>query len=561
MTTTTTPTITPSIWDLLKNREPESIHPWLRWHPSQIHDCVRARGEAMPAPLSAAELDEMREFHQRCGAGEDSLSALASLGSPGARVVVAGQQAGILAGPLYSVYKAIGAIKLARDLARRHPGLKFVPVFWVASEDHDFPEVRRAMWPGSGGEIEEVLIDHPQWKPGRMVGRLQCDSIAENLIGRIKASTFETEFRASFLETLAEAYGPTRTWEEAFCRLFFKLFAGTGLVIVSPLMKWVRRRAVPILQTEARAAGKSSRVVIERGERLKSLGLTAEVHRRPDAINFFWIDQADGRHPLRIVGGKIESMSPGEAEGGAPAPTPFAGSVEELASRVEANPESFSFNVVSRPLTQDSIFPTVAQVVGPSEAAYFAQVEALYPEFGVFAPVRFPRPRVLLVQKNVTRTLEKYGLSIDETLGVDASRLARKVIERDLREGIVGELREMHTRHLGEIKTLAASIGTNSAITAAFEKLTQSMEKGYDTVQDRILYSQQEDQHHLGQAMLRIEHSLSPGGQPQERMLNPIVPFWLNYGPGWIVSLMEQMTHDPAAGLQIISMSEFSAKG
>lgn len=555
-TTTTAPS---SLWEMLKTPDPEPARRWLRWHPSEIDACIEARGKALPKPLEPKEIEEITEFHRRCGADEASLAQIEKLGPADARVVVTGQQPGILAGPLYSIYKAIGAVKLARELGSRHPNLNFVPVFWVASEDHDFAEVRRAIWPGSRGEIIEMLIENPDFLPGRMIGTLRCHELGEMLCVQIKESTWETEFRRDVLQLLSEAYAPHNTWEEAFARVFLRLLAGSGIVLVSPLMNWVRRRAVPVLERELETACESSAVVIERGEELKRAGLEPEIHRHSDALNFFFVDERHCRHALRLRDGAIVLAGNG-GEAAEAKETPLAASVAELADRIRQSPAAFSTNVVTRPMVQDTALPTVAQLVGPGEAAYFAQVESVYENFGVFAPVRFPRPRAVLIQKNIQRTLEKYNLTAQEALESDGLRLAKNVLERDLSAGVVGEVRAMHERHASELRALAAKLGDNKSVTSAIDKLLHAMDKGYDTLQDRILYAQQEDQAHLNQAMLRIEHSLNPSSKPQERVLNPIVPFAVNYGLGWVGELIKRLDPDPAAPLQKLAMAEFESQ-
>lgn len=542
-----------NIWDLMKGADAEGTRAWLRRHPSQLDECVRARGAAMPPPLGPEELSELRAFHERCGADAASLAALEHLASPNTRVVVAGQQPGLLAGPLYSLYKAIGAILLARQLAERHPGVHFVPVFWIASEDHDFQEIRRAHWPGSAGELEEVLIEHPDWSPGRMIGSLPSAPILPHLLGRIESTTFETEFRARLLDQLREAYAEGEDFERSFCRLLLGLLRGLGLVVVSPLMRWVRARSVPILRSEALGSGASTRRLLERAATLEHAGFEATLHRRDDAINFFWLDEKERRHSLALDSGRVLGAISGQ---NLPDRQLVANSVSDLVSMLETSPGRFSLNVVTRPLVQDSILPTVAQLVGPGEAAYLAMVESVYEDFGVFAPVRYPRPTVTLVDNAAGRILKKYDLSTDTALNRDAGELTRLLAERASGSGIVQEARDMRDRQRAEIQALRDRLGNDPPSVSALEKLVQVMEKGYATLEDRLLYSRQRDEGHVAQAMARLANVLNPAGRPQERVLNPLVPFALNYGPDWALRLASKLTIDPGIGMQIHSLAD-----
>jgi hypothetical protein len=156
---------TQDIWVQLKTPAGEFSHApnWLAWHPAQLDHCLGQRALHLPPPLTDGEREELRGAHQRWHADEASLTALEQLGRPTARVIVTGQQPGLLTGPLLVLYKSMAAIELARRLKAAHPRLDFVPVFWVASEDHDFDEIRRVFWPGHSGQ----LARHPPAAAGR----------------------------------------------------------------------------------------------------------------------------------------------------------------------------------------------------------------------------------------------------------------------------------------------------------------------------------------------------------------------------------------------------------
>ncbi len=546
----------PDAWTFLTRPAGAAPPVGLHWHPSQIDACLEARAAALPAPLDRAELEELTAAHQGWGADASALESIRRLGRPEARVVIAGQQPGILAGPLYTLYKAIGAIALARRLAARHPELQFVPVFWVASEDHDFDEVRRAFWPGASGQLEEVLIDHPDWRPGRMIGPLSCEPLAASLPRRIEESTFATEFRGAALERLAAAYAPGQTWEAGFCRLLLGLLPETGLVLVSPLMDWVRRRAAPILLRELDAPGATTEAILRRAAELEAQGAEITLHRRPGMLNLFWVDPAQRRHTFRLEGSELDVAVAG-ANRDADAPDSAAPrTVAALRRRLEAAPAEASLNVVTRPIVQDAILPTVAQLVGPGEAAYFPLVEAACPTLQAFAPVRWPRPNVLLLAPPVERALEKFGIELDQALQWETPDLERRVLERDLRQGVLGEIRAARERQFEELRRLETRSGEDTAVRSAFARLLQAMERGYATIEERMLYARQEDQRHLSQALRRVEHYLRPAGKPQERILNPIVPFTIHFGPRWAGGLLQALSLAPEAGLQIVRLAD-----
>jgi len=546
------------LWQFLQSSDPAVARQWVHWHPAQLDECVRARAEHRVATPDAAAMAELRAAHTRWGADDVSLKMLERLADPNVRVVVTGQQPGLLAGPLLVIYKTLASVHWAAELERRH-GTPFVPVFWVASEDDDFDEVRRAHWPGAQGQMEEILLDRfdPKlaWKPGKMIGTMPAETLIARFSERIRESAPETEFRADLLARLEEFHGAGASWEDAFCRTFLHLLRGSGVVIVSPLMKWVRQRGAGILRGEIARAGESTRAVIARGEALRESGIEPKLHRRADAVNFFVIDDSQCRHTVRVAGANFETYPPTDEK----SETAGGGrklSADELNAMLNETPERFGFNVVTRPMVQDSILPTVAQIVGPGEAAYLAQVESAYEAFGVFAPVRMPRPQVALVPNSVTKALKKYELSLDQALSLDARALGRIVIERESTEGVAGDLTRMQERQIAELRAWAESVGKNPAVQTSVDKLAQAMTKGFDTLRDRILYSKQEDERHLAGAMIKVENNLRPGGVGQERTLNAVVPFAVNYGWGWAMELMRLMKFEPGHGVQVIELSE-----
>lgn len=544
------------LWTLLKSPDPpEAAARWLRWHPSELDACIEARAAQLPAPLAADEIAELREQHARWGADPSSMDALERLADPAARVIVAGQQPALLAGPLLVAYKTMAAIDLARRLAERRPDLKFVPVFWVASEDHDFDEIRRVFWPGHSGQLEEFLISQSLWQSGQMIGGIPTESLVSRLKAQVDASTYKTEFGSEIFRLLDEAYGERGTLESGFCRLLLRLFAGSGLVIVSPLARWVRRRAAAIFRSEFEAPGVSSRAVIERGEALANAGIQPSLHRVPEAINAFWVDVENRRHTLRLENGDIQRALPqnGEATHIDQPPIPPDG----LLRMLDEDPTQFSANVVTRPLVQDAILPSVAQVVGPGEAAYLGQVEAVYPRFGVFAPVRWPRPQVLLIEPRAARNLEKFRLAPDDILSRDSVELFKMIVQRDLESSELHAVEEIRQHQFGELDELRKKFGANNpAVDSAFDKLLQMMAKGYGKITERMLYQRQQDERSLNLGIAMLQNCLHPNNQPQERLLNPLVPFAFNYSMDWISRLSERIKNDPTLPVQIFELAE-----
>jgi bacillithiol biosynthesis cysteine-adding enzyme BshC len=545
-------------WDWLRSptRPPENGPGDLTWHPSEIDACLAARSNQRIATLEEEELAELREAHRRWGADDASLDSIEELAKPDVRVVVTGQQPALLAGPLLVIYKTIGAIALCRQLAARHPDLRFVPVFWVASEDHDFDEVRSATWLTNQGGLHSFALEATPGRAGRMAGSLAAADAADPLMNSIRETTFDTEYKEAALDLIRRSFAEPGDLETAFCRLLLRLTRGTGLMIVSPLMTWLRRRAAPILQADLARAGEASRVVNERGEEQRHAGLEPALKRPAFSLNFFYIDDERRRWQLRLDADDDALVVAAPAGGFDAAPRSFER--DALAAMLADDPTRFSANVVTRPLVQDAALPTVAQTIGPGEAAYLSQVEAVYADFGVAAPVRWPRPRAVLLEPRLERRLAKHQLRPEQAADRDADALLELLLRRHDDGSHLGRAEQLRARHREQLDALKSGLPADPALAGAVDRLVQSMEKGYDKLNQRLMEQQKREAGQLRQDMELIAAGLHPNGLPQERVFNPIVPYLVNYGPDWIAPLLEHLSIDPAAGLQLIALAELT---
>lgn len=392
-----------------------------------------------------------------------------------------------------------------------------------------------------------------------MVGRLETQPLAESLIRQIDESTQRTEFTPGLHRYLGEVYCEGQTLESSFARLMLRLFAGSGLVLVTPRMEWVIRRSAPTFAAELDHPGRSTQVLLERADQLSAEGLEPTLHRPPNSLNLFWVDEEGRRYTLRHTEGEIQRSLPGRSDAQQIDQPPVTPAI--LRSMLAEDPGVFSANVVTRALIQDAILPTAAQIVGPGEAGYLAQVEAVYPRFGVFAPVRYPRPEALLIEPRIQRQLEKYHVDLDMAIRRDSTRLAELVLSRTQKNEDVTRVEEARQRHKDEIQRILDQTQARSpAIDGAFDKLRQMLEKGYETIIDRLLYHHREDQQHLNRAMALINNCLMPGEQSQERRLNPIVPFANRYGLDWVLRLMPLIDVDFRTGRQDLYLRQIAGE-
>jgi len=315
--------------------------------------------------------------------------SLDRLAKPGTVAVVTGQQVGLFSGPCYGIYKALTAVKLAARLTAG--GIEAVPVFWMATEDHDFAEVSRCWSFDDSHTPVPLRIETPR-EAGQPVGGIRLSNPPLN---ELRTSLGSLDF-GDEIATLAEAaYAPGKTLGDAFRNLLRRLLP-PELLYLDPLDPSLRALAAPLFREVLAAAPELNRRLLERNSELEAAGYPTQV-RIDEQTSLLFLLRREGRIPLRRNAGG----------GYVAAETGFTtGELREHAGRL-------SPNALLRPVVQDYILPTVTYVAGPAEIAYLAQSEVLYRTLGVRMPVAFPRAGFTLLDARAARLMQRYGLSLE----------------------------------------------------------------------------------------------------------------------------------------------------
>jgi bacillithiol biosynthesis cysteine-adding enzyme BshC len=316
----------------------------------------------------------------------------------GASAVVTGQQVGLFGGPLFSIFKALTAVKLADQATRG--GVDCVPVFWLATEDHDLDEVNQVSIPGSDASVQK-LIAPTQGLPDAPVGNVRFASeiqavveAAAGLLGPSDVSDF-----------LREVYRTEETFGGAFARLFARLFADWGVILLDAADPEFHHIAEPVYRTVIERAAELDEALLARGKTLEAAGYHQQVKVTPSSTLLFALRNG-ARVPVhRRVNGKGSTDFLIEDE---------LISQAELLHRVAASPQDFSANVLLRPVIQDYLLPTLAYSGGSSEVAYFAQVAVAYEALlGRVTPIVL-RFSATIVEPKAKGLLERYGLRLPD---------------------------------------------------------------------------------------------------------------------------------------------------
>ena len=395
-----------------------AVHPF---YPRSPHFSEWIKEESSKISYDASRRERVASVLERQNKSWNaSPKTLANLGRlrQGAATVVTGQQVGLLGGPMFAIYKALTAVKLAEEATAA--GVDAVPVFWLATYDHDLAEVNHVAIPGAEGALQ-VLTTSSHGVPGAPVGTIQFTDEISPLVDQAAALLGDTE-AAQFLR---DSYKPGETLGSAFARFYTRVFADWGVILLDASDPELDRVAQPIFIEAIERAEELSSAVLARGEALEKAGYHQQVKVTPSSVFLFTTHQGS-RKPIarRTVGEKNEFIIGGDDEVEKISQT-------ELIDRIRTAPERFSPNVLLRPVVEDYLLPTLAYTGGAAEAAYFAQAGAVYDAIlGRVTPI-LPRFSATIVEPKMQRMLEKHGVGMTEIFsGPDAVR--RQIAARHL---------------------------------------------------------------------------------------------------------------------------------
>lgn len=458
------------------------------------------------------------------------------LADPGAVAVVTGQQAVLFGGPLYVLYKALAAVKLAAALEARE-GRPAVPVFWVASDDHDFAEIRAATVLDSGGEIR-TLRYAPRVEPvGRPAASILLDETVEEVLAELAGGLPDGLNREPVLELLRRCYRPGVSLSGAFARLLSALLP--GLVVMDPSDSTLKALMRPVLRREIAEASPTSRLAGEVGHELLAAGYHQQVPVRPGFLNLFVVMEEE-RRALGIEDGIVEVRGLGRRL-----------AVAEALTLLEKDPAAWSPGVLLRPLAQDLLLPTVAYVGGPAEIAYHAQIGPSYGHFGIPRPVLVPRPSLTLVEPSQARALEAEGLGLpdlQEDPEVIVGRWAREAYPEV--EEAFARTREALDREMAQVEETLAAL--DPTLRAAADSARGRALHQIGTLHEKSLRALKKKDRSRAERLRRTRDALLPGGALQERGLG-LVGLLARQGTAIIDVIRERM--DPwAKGHQLLHL-------
>jgi bacillithiol biosynthesis cysteine-adding enzyme BshC len=452
----------------------------------------------------------LRRQNQSLGASPATLAHLERL-ERGAVAVMSGQQVGLFSGPAYSVYKALTAVEIAAELTSE--GIDAVPIFWMATEDHDLDEVRYSNF-FSDGQLRRFELPVPA-EGGKPVGKIVLgDAIAE--FAREAAGFLDKAGDAALAKDLTECYRPEETYGSAFGKLFARLFAEQGLILVDPLDQGLHQVATPVFRRVIERRDAIVAELLERGKDLDRAGYEAQVKVTAKSSLLFFLNGA-GRETISVADGTFRTDT---AHWTRP----------EVEALIEAEPHKFSPNALLRPVVQDFLFPTAAYIGGPAEISYFAQAEVLYRHVLERMPVLLPRAGFTLVDPKAAKLLQKYQLNVEDVW--QGSQVVRKCMEA---HSVPRGLSESFERGQKLLDEMMQDLGKQ------IEKLDPTLVGAVENAKIKISFQIENLRLKAGRALDERSHVISEHERYLESLLHPnkalqsrelsLLPLLARWGP------------------------------
>jgi len=495
-----------------------ALAPFFSGDPAASPSWTAAIANAQAHPRQRAELSALLAAQlARRNAPAAAREAAARLADPKTVAIVTGQQAGLFGGPLFTLYKGLTAAKLAAQISNAH-GVPAVAVFWVEAEDHDWDEV--ASVSVLDGELHRRTITLPP-PPGAghsPVGTITVGSDVAGVIDELASTLPQTEFTADLIAGLRQAYAPGLSMSDAFARVLDRTLGDLGVIVFECSDRAAKPLASGIFAHEVTHPGRTWSLAGEAGQQLAAAGY----HTQVDATS------QHGAALFRIDGSR-SAVDAADAPG--------------LEHEARTRPETFSPNVLLRPIVEETLFPTVCYVSGPNELAYLAQLRKVYEHFGVPMPLFYPRSSATILDSASARFLEKYDLPFEALQVRDESALNR-LLAASLPESVDRALKEADEAIQD---TMAAILASVPAIDATLEGAAKStlgkLQHDMATLRGKVISAAKKRDETLRRQFVRAQAQAFPDGIPQERALSSVA--LLNrYGPALVQRLVQELPLD-----------------
>lgn len=464
-------------------------------------------------------VDVLKQQYQHIKPNQAVTNNINLLADENTFTVTTGHQLNLFTGPLYFIYKIVTTINLAIELKIKFPDKNFVPVYWMATEDHDFEEINHV-------QVDEKHISWIQQSNGA-TGRLSTETVAAAVMA-YKGYLGISKNGKKLAKLIEKAYLENDNLADATRVLVNGLFEQYGLVIVNADDNTLKKQFATIVTSDI-IAQNSSKIIDKTSSTLESLGYKTQVNGRE--INFFYLENTL-RERILFQNNRYEVNN-----------TEISFTEAALIKEIENHPEKFSPNVVMRPLYQEVILPNIAYIGGGAEVAYWMQLKANFDFYEIDFPVLLLRNSALLIDKRSADNLKNLGFELEDIF-LPIEELKRIWIKRnsDSRLCLTNEIHAIQNI-FEQIKINAIQIDkTLSDSTEATKVKTNHL---LANLEKKLFRAEKRKHENSLQQIENVKKRLFPNGTLQERVLN-LAPMYVNYGDDFLSSIIENF--EPLGG-------------
>ncbi|MEH7118700.1 bacillithiol biosynthesis cysteine-adding enzyme BshC [Neobacillus vireti] len=505
------------------------IQPFFHYRYNDLQEDMKRKLELNERPFPRIEVARhIESFMEGFPTSEAVKKSIEKLKQANSLVVIGGQQAGILTGPLYSIHKVISIIKLAEQ-KERQLGVPVVPVFWIAGEDHDFQEVNHVYIQNQQRVDKWVYPEKVLQK--KMVSDIVLDQdICLSWVQNLIKNFGETEHTNGLLTLAEEQIARSTTFVDFFANLVMELFKDYGLLIVDSGNKEFRQLQKEFFKQQIEQHDVITFSLFEQQKQIEKKGFPNTIDASEKAANLFYYDQRFNERLLLEFDRENDCFV---GKGGA-----VSFSKEELVTLANENPAVLSNNVVTRPLMQEWLFPTIAFIAGPGEIAYWAELKLVFEHFHIKMPPIVPRLNITFLDRSVETDIEELNLNLAEVLSSGTTQEKEKFLsaikDQELEQLFTHTIHQLLEQYkLIEMKTDQLDRG----LLPMLKKNESYLVKEIGFMHSRLEEAVKQRHDIVLKKYARVDLALRPDGSPQERIWN--IFYYLNqYGPHFINDIM-----------------------
>src|SRR3990172_990952 len=464
-------------------------------------------------------IDILKRQNVEFGGTENTASNIELLRKEDTFAVVTGQQVGLYTGNLYTIYKTITAVKLAKNLKERFPQFNFVPVFWLESEDHDLEESNHINIINNQNKLVRIGFDSDEVqhdeessrKSSKPVGSLKFEEMINSINEQLRSSLLDTDFKDKLMNVVTSCYKEGNDYKTAFALMLNHIMGDYGIVFIDPSDPEVKRLLMPVFEKELRTSPKLCENIITTSAEIEK---NYDLQVKPKVINLFFLHN-ENRLPIEPrEGGKFALKNSKRR---------FEN--EEMFQTLQENPELFSPNVVLRPICQDYLLPSVAYIGGPAEISYFAQLKSAYEHYELTMPVIFPRTSVSVLEGKISKFMNNYNLKFEEIFhrNVLVSKVVEKLSEVKVDDEISKYLDDLN-KIFYDMKNMTAKV--DQSLLNTVDNMKERLGQNLQMLKNNLINSQAKKSEVTTGQIDKVTNNIYPNENLQERVIN--ITYFLN---------------------------------